>query len=74
MKNEEMWVYAEGMVHLSVCVPAGQDAKEVARVANVVKPTGVTPWQTTEPSFRDGLPNPTDCNEHEGRQHWLLTC
>jgi hypothetical protein len=68
--------YGIGFVHTSVCAVADATPDEIRGAANRASPTGLDHgWEISEDKeFATGEPNPCPCNEHEGRQHWLLVC
>lgn len=71
-----MYVYASGLVHMSVCVPVTMSRDQVAETASEVNPTGITSqWAVSGEPFADGSPNPCPCDtEPDDRRHYLLVC
>lgn len=69
-------VYAYGICHSSVCVPATMPREEVERLMNSRHPTGIRScWAISDsPHFSDGLTNPCPCSQEPHRQHWLMVC
>lgn len=64
-------IYATGLVYCSVCASPDMEAVDVERAVNAKNPSGVTPWQVADESFRTGEDNP---HLRECGQHWLLSC
>lgn len=74
---EQAVVYANGLVHCSVCVPASWDTAKVESVINVINPTGIhSRWSVSgDSTFKDGKPNPCSCNNQPStRKHYLMVC
>lgn len=68
-------VYAHGVVHLSVCVPAEMTREAIAQEVNSRYPTGISSqWEISEEPFRTGESNPCVCNEDKSRKHYLMVC
>jgi hypothetical protein len=67
-------VYAVGLVHCSVCYPAGMDEDEILRDVNLRTPTGLDhEWEFSgKETFSGGQPNPCPCDTDPSREHRLL--
>lgn len=74
--DNEVWVYAAGIITCSVCAPGGMDRDVIERQVNHKVPTGIpSKWRITdETHFRTGETMPGDCPDAPGRKHWLLHC
>lgn len=67
--------YAVGWLSASVCTSLPRD--ELLARMNAEHPAGTEyGWQvSSDPTFRQGAPNPCPCHDHpETHQHWLLEC
>jgi hypothetical protein len=74
--DNEVWVYATGVLTCSVCAPGGMEREVVERQVNHKNPTGISAkWQISDQThFRTGETMPCDCPDATGRKHWLLHC
>lgn len=73
--DDTVYVYAEGLYLCSVCAPAGMSREVVEAVVNSQNPSGISsPWRIADRQFRTGQPNPTPCDQHGDRMHYLLSC
>lgn len=70
------YVYANGCVHCSVCVPKDLPIKEIESVVNSENPTGLDHgWKVDDaPSFATGESNPHPCEQDQTRMHYLMVC
>lgn len=70
------YVYATGLVCCSVCVPNHFTAEEIEDVVNQENPTGISSrWKvSTDPTFKEGKPNPCPCEKDPDRMHCLMNC
>lgn len=71
-KENEIWVYSNGIVCCSVCSPF--DVEETTERLNLKNPTGVGNWSLSEEDFRDGVSNPCSCPDDDNRKHYLFNC
>lgn len=69
-------MYAEGIGHASVCVPAGQPNFVTVAHLNRVSPPGTAAgWRVSDDrTFATGQPNPCPCDHDPARKHLLLAC
>ena len=73
MKDVEC--YAVGIVNIRCCALKSLSLDEVAVEVNQQYPSGVGPWLIAEEKrFSNGDAIPRQCEDTEGRQHWLLHC
>lgn len=73
--NNDIAIYAHGLVYCSVCVPKGTTKKEIVRQVNLKNPTGIgSKWKISKEYFASGPSNPHQCETHKGRLHYLLNC
>lgn len=74
--NEMIDIYAHGMTHCSVCVPAELSRDEVEKQVNICYPAGGSlRWTVSRDThFRGGQPNPCPCQSAAGRLHYLMEC
>lgn len=74
--DNEVWVYAVGILSCSVCAPGGMDRDVVARQVNAKTPTGISSkWRISEDThFVTGETMPCTCQDAPDRKHWLLAC
>ena len=74
-KEIDCYIYSKGIVHCSVCVPKGFSKEEIAAEVNRIYPSGVNPWKVSDdPTFKNGEPNPNQCEQKKEREHVLLVC
>jgi hypothetical protein len=72
---DKVIIYSEGIFYCSVCADASLTPEEVQARVNLERHPGTTAgWVIADEPFRCGAPNPSPCNEHEGRLHYLLVC
>lgn len=67
--------YGVGVVAASVCTDLS--IEEATERLNSEYPTGISSaWEPDPaPTFADGTPNPSPCNDHpETRKHYLFHC
>lgn len=71
----EIHVYSEGLVVCSVCTSL-TDPAEVAQKLNALSHPGTrSGWSvSSDPTFRDGNPNPCPCDMDPARLHFLMEC
>lgn len=76
VRNDDVDVYRVGLLHMSVCVPAGMAVDDILDRVNVSHPTGLgNGWMLdTAETFSGGQPNPCPCEATTGRLHRLLVC
>lgn len=68
-------VYAYGIVHLSVCVPAEMTQENIVEEVNKEHPTGISHgWEISSESFKTGEANPHICEKDNLRKHYLMVC
>jgi hypothetical protein len=68
-------IYAKGLVHCSVCAPAGMSREVVEARVSAANPTGLDHgWTVHEEPFRDGSANPHPCEDKPNHLHWLMVC
>ena len=70
-------IYAQGLVHSSVCAPADWTKEQVENAVNGRSPTGISsPWKVSEDThFRTGEENGYHCTCNGKRtRHWLMSC
>ena len=74
--DNEVWIYAAGIISCSVCAPGGMDRDVVALQVNHKIPTGISSkWRISDDThFKSGETIPCDCPDAPGRKHWLLHC
>lgn len=74
--NNDATIYAIGICYCSVCAPADMVVEEVERAVNRQRPSGVTMrWSLDDAGeFKNGEPNPCECNHDSERMHYLLSC
>ncbi len=67
-------MYANGIVHCSVCAPVTWTAEMIEKEVNEINPAGTEKGWTIskEPTFANGNTNPCPCGTR--RQHWLMVC
>jgi hypothetical protein len=70
------FVYANGLVHCSVCVNHNMTISTIEDVVNDENPTGTeNRWHVDNaPTFADGSPNPHPCEREPFRLHYLMVC
>ena len=72
-----VFIYAQGLVHCSVCAPKHFTASEVEKAVNRQLPTGISSrWEVSDDkTFVTGEENGgiVHCSKGETR-HWLLSC
>jgi hypothetical protein len=73
---DTVFVYAQGLCLCSVCVPANWGTEKIESQVNMASPTGISSrWAVSaDPVFKDGRPNPCQCNDDASRKHYLLEC
>jgi hypothetical protein len=69
-----LFVYSIGFVYLSCCASESMGIEEVEEAVNARYPSGVTPWRIADEPFKNGAPNPCECELDPSQQHWLLVC
>lgn len=69
----ELEIYSPGIVHCSVCTNAPPE--ELITMVNEHNPTGLNHgWRISDDPFRDGSPNPNQCEDKLGNKHYLIVC
>lgn len=71
--EDRLFVIATGLCYQSVCVPEAWDHE---RILNNVMPSGTRHgWQISKDHhFHTGETNPCECEQEDGRMHYLLVC
>ena len=71
----DLVIYSNGLCCCSVCTDI-EDLDELTRRVNEENPTGVeSQWSISEDThFRQGQPNPCQCEKDSNRKHYLFTC
>lgn len=75
--TSDCFIYANGIVHCSVCVPKRWTAEMIEKEVNEISPTGISySWKISKDTkFNSGEPMPCPCNDSATeRMHWLLEC
>ena len=75
--NTDLFVYVNGVVCSSVCVPEDMPTEKIEELTNNQNPSGVTPWKISkDKKFSGGEPMPKKCENYskEKRLHYLLNC
>jgi len=74
MKTQRVVVYANGIIHCSVCAPKDMPIEEVQREVNTGNPTGTEHrWHLSSDKFSSGQPNPSPCDASpDERVHYLM--
>ena len=69
-------VYSMGFAYCSVCVPEDMPRAEIEAAVNAAHPAGTwVGWRISEDlNFRQGKPNPCQCEDDAARRHYLLNC
>lgn len=71
---DDLVVYAEGIVHASVCSSLTKD-EVVARMAKRFSGTTHGGWELSDKDFATGEPQGTPCNDKPTtHKHWLFNC
>ena len=73
---EELDIYANGIVHCSVCTNI-KDEKRIEQLVNQHNPTGLSyGWHIdSAPKFATGQPNPCSCDRNpKTHKHYLMVC
>jgi len=73
--SEEMEVYANGLVHCSVCTNV-KTRKRIEQMVNQKNPTGIqSKWVISKDDFRTGETNPCPCERNpKTHKHYLMEC
>lgn len=74
MNEKELEIYSTGIVHCSICTNI-KSYREIERRVNIKNPAGISSgWKISEsPTFKDGTPNPSPCNEGRAtHKHYLM--
>jgi len=74
--KEELEVYANGIVHCSICTNV-EDRIRIEELVNQKNPTGIqSKWKISEAkTFRSGDPNPCLCEKKpKTHKHYLMVC
>ena len=73
---DEVQIYANGILHCSVCVPKNMERDEISAAVNRQNPAGTSAgWVIShEPAFASGDPNPSPCEKDAARLHYLMAC
>ena len=76
MIPNDIHLYANGIVHCSVCVPKDTSRKEIIRLTNLINHTGIdSKWKISkDKKFANGNTNPCECEMEYGRLHYLMVC
>lgn len=73
--QDKVHVYTWGLCHLSACVPKGMSREVIEGSVNTSHPTGISSrWRVADEPFKTGEPNPCQCGDDPGRQHFLFVC
>ena len=75
--DTDLFVYSNGLIFNSVCVPENMPLKKIEQLTNKNNPSGVMDWKISEDKeFIDGTPMPNKCDKYpqEKRLHYLLNC
>lgn len=73
--RNDVHIYSNGLVHCSVCVPAGMSREVVEAEVNGANPTSIeSSWKISDETFAGGEPNPNKCDDDPGRLHYLMVC
>lgn len=67
-------IYANGIVHCSVCAPGDMPVEDVEREVNAINMSGVSPWKVSKERFNGGEDNPHTCEKDSGKKHYLMVC
>jgi len=73
---EELEIYANGIVHCSVCTNV-RSRKRIEELVNQKNPTGISShWQISKSKiFSGGILNPCPCEKYpETHKHYLMEC
>lgn len=58
--RDDVVIYSAGLVHCSVCVPAGMEREVIVAELNQLSPTGISSrWEISEESRPSAVVNPT---------------
>lgn len=70
---DDVFIIAEGICYMSVCVPADIDPN---KIEGLVTSSGtIRGWKISEDEkFVSGQNNPCSCEQEEDRLHYLLDC
>lgn len=73
--TQEIAVYANGIVHCSVCTNV-RGKKKIEVLVNMKNPTGIySRWRISKDKFRDGSSNPCPCEKNpKTHKHYLMEC
>lgn len=73
--KEELQIYADGIVHCSVCTNIKSE-KRIEELVNKKNPTGIeSKWVISKDDFGRGEPNPSPCNHKpKTHKHYLMEC
>lgn len=73
---EDIEIYSYGLVYLCCCVKKGKTKEEIEEYINNTHPTGISSqWKIRDTHFKYGArTNPCQCETHEDRQHYQLSC
>lgn len=74
--TEELQIYANGIVHCSVCTNV-KSRKRIEELTNLKNPTGISSrWEiSTDKTFCGGEPNPCPCERKpKTHKHYLMEC
>ncbi len=72
----DVYIYANGLVVCSVCVPKGMERSVIEKQVNAINPTGIKyKWKIAKDShFKTGQSMPCQCEQDPDRLHYLLEC
>jgi hypothetical protein len=72
---EDVVIYANGLVHCSVCADKKLSKEEVETFVNSINTTGIdSKWTVSKSEFAGGGKNPGLCDKDETRLHYLMVC
>lgn len=68
-------IYGVGLICISCCADKNMPRENIEAHVTALHPTGLDHgWKIADEPFRDGSPNPNQCENELDRQHWLLNC
>lgn len=74
--KEELMVYANGLVHCSVCTNI-KSREKIEKLVNLKNPTGISSkWSISDDkTFAGGESNPCPCEQKSNtHKHYLMVC
>jgi hypothetical protein len=75
-KDKTIHLYSEGIIAASICVHKDMTREEIVEQVNIQHPTNIsTGWKISDDkTFKQGKPNPCECEQDSDRLHYLLEC